>query len=77
MLTLLAVSPFLAILSAPTTACRVVSMGLNLDLKVSIKRTDGMYAVVLEQRTDHGITYHHRRYLKSLKFQSGQTSWHE
>ena len=59
MLTLLAVSPFLAIRSAPTTAIgRQINDAVYRKSEGGIILTDGMDVVMLEQGSDHRVANH-------------------
>jgi len=66
--TLLAVSPFFAILSAPTTGekCQVI---FSCPL---FRPTNGVDLVMLEQRPDHTIADHDRRDAEHYEFQSSE-----
>lgn len=66
--TLLAVSPFLAILSAPTTR-EIVSGAIALNIR---SHTDGVDFVMLEQRPDHTITNHDGMDAKRDEFQGSE-----
>ena len=67
--TLLAVSPFLAILSAPTTReKRQVMLTLS-----AWSHTDGVDLMMLEQRSDHAIADHDGRDTKRYEFQGSKS----
>lgn len=66
--TLLAVSPFLAILSAPTTR-EIVSGATALDIR---SHTNGVDFVMLEQRPDHAVTNHDGRDAERDEFQGSE-----
>lgn len=70
--TLLAVSPFLAMRSAPTTVASIDVIWVSLS---NLGRTDSMDGFVLEKRADHGVAYHGGGDGECVELQGGQSMY--